>query len=125
MNAQGCKASSQSPPMENSGLKQAWVGPLCPRCDHPEATALAWAEIPEGQGEELCWGAENCDARRKDWRAEALLLRGSLGEVLDQVQEAVSLALGDLPDEAAQLLALEAIEGVRLQIKAVASSPRA
>lgn len=34
---------------------------LCNRCFRPEATEEQWATIPEGEGDELCWGmGANC-----------------------------------------------------------------
>jgi hypothetical protein len=35
---------------------------LCDRCFRPEATEDQWATVPEGEGEELCWGiGANCE----------------------------------------------------------------
>lgn len=44
----------------------------CRYCGHPEANDRDWAEIPEGEGDHLCWGECGVDAetaldnRRKD-----------------------------------------------------------
>lgn len=69
----------------------------CPVCDRPIATEEEWATVPEGEGEDLCWGTgdSQCLLQEQDWRArylaekeahiESFELHEATGMVLSQV----------------------------------------
>lgn len=54
----------------------------CPVCDRPKASQDDFDEVPEGAGEELCWGLWDfyqCEMKAVDWRARALAAEVDFG----------------------------------------------
>jgi hypothetical protein len=94
-----------------------WEGPVCERCDRPAATPAVREELAEGEDVGVCWGDHDCELHKVDWREEPLRLRAENARIIDQVAAAVGSTLAELPDEAAQLLAADAIEAVRRTTK--------
>ena len=59
----------------------------CPTCDRPKASPQDWENVPEGEGEHLCWGGTQCTSARVDWRERALKAESTVDELLQWAEE--------------------------------------
>lgn len=107
----------------------------CYRCGRPEATEADYEFIPEGEGEHLCWGGDQCNATDAETiarlRAEREgLLRlleaveayrdmpfgNDVGPYLDAIDQAVTACRADVGDH---------VESIAAEMQAVVHTPPA
>lgn len=65
---------------------------ICAVCGRQQATDEQWDTVPQGEGEELCWGGDQCELNAVDWRARYLNAKAEGEAAAAQLSMALRLA---------------------------------